>query len=67
MSPKEKAKELVLKYAMYIRSGYMFDEDADEDANQCALIAVDELIKLSSCFEVTDNYYEKVKKEIEKL
>jgi len=47
MSPTEKAKELVLKFAMYLRANLMYDEEANEDAKQCALIAVDELIKVT--------------------
>lgn len=80
MTPKEKAKELFLKYAMYIRAGYMFDEEADEDAKQCALIAVDEIIKIQwfhsepTCFDDLANeykeksvYWNEVKSELEKL
>jgi hypothetical protein len=70
MDPKEKAKELFLKFAMYIRAGYMFDEDADEDAKQFALIAVDEILKVVSIYNDTQaevTYWEKVKQELEKL
>ena len=68
MTPKEKAKELFDKYAIYLRANLMYDEEAIEDANQCALIAVDEILKCA--FYANDeiyNYYHEVKLEIEKL
>jgi hypothetical protein len=70
MTPKEKAKELVDKYWIYLRAGLLYDEEAKEDARHCALIAVDELLKVASFYndsqaEVT--YWEEVKQEIEKL
>jgi hypothetical protein len=70
MTPKEKAKELVDKYWIYLRAGLLYDEEAKEDARHCALIAVDELLKVASFYndsqaEVT--YWEEVKEEIEKL
>lgn len=64
MAPKEKAAELVLRYLR-------IDNNTKEwfntyIAKQCALIAVDELIKatepLSSIY-----FWEEVKQEIEKL
>jgi fibronectin type 3 domain-containing protein len=45
MTPKEKAEELFLKYAMYLRANLRYDEEANEDAIEAALIAVDEIIK----------------------
>lgn len=66
MTPKEKAEQLFQLYLPFVESSDNIQE-IKYRCKQCALIAVDELIKLSSCFEVTDNYYEKVKKEIEKL
>ena len=70
MTPKEKAKELVSKM--------LLDHDMPYDlAQECALIAVDEiqqLIKnLSTCksrfiYIIHEmNYFEEVKQEIEKL
>ena len=44
MTPKEKAKELFGKFAMYLRANLLYDEEANEDAKQCALIAVNEMI-----------------------
>ena len=63
MTTKDKAKDLVDKMKLCLFS------DGDYDAKQCALIAVDELIKETS-FEVTNirqRYYQEVKQEIEKL
>ena len=63
MTTKEKAEELVNKY---------WDDIPDlffEDAKQCALIAVDELI-YETQFEVPNirqRYWQEVKQEIEKL
>jgi hypothetical protein len=63
MTPKEKAEELVLKYLR-------IDNNTREwfnkhIAKQCALIAVDEIIKVMS--DSQDWYWEEVKQEIEKL
>jgi hypothetical protein len=65
MTPKDKAKELFDKYAMYLRSNLMYDEEAKEDAKQCALIAVDEISQ--HCYEVMKPFWQEVKQEIEKL
>ena len=78
MTPKEKAKELFDKYAMYLRANLMYDEEANEDAKQCALIAVDELIKYTPSIDIyppncqklntgVREYWKEVKQEIEKL
>jgi hypothetical protein len=83
MTPKEKAKELVDKY---LRTYPIYNNPTvvisytHNEAKQCALIAVDELIKeayftdayIKSVF-FTDGYYDKqeywqeIKKEIENL
>ena len=64
MTPKEKAKELMLKYYELIPMNTV------SFAKQCALIAVEEVIEGICCISVwisTLNYWEEVKKEIEKL
>jgi len=84
MTPKEKAKELINKYAE-IGLAYYVDKDGlwdhtqlldDESAKQCALIAVDEIIKSSNIkmsendntkFVYTDVYWTEVKTELENL
>ena len=45
MTPEEKAEELFGKFAMYLRANLRYDEEANEDAKQCASIAVDEILK----------------------
>jgi hypothetical protein len=79
MTPKEKAEELVEKY-FYLFSVELENTIDYREAKQCALIAVDELIKeayftkgyIEEVF-FTDGYYDKqdywqeVKQEIEKL
>lgn len=77
MKPKERALELVNKFAIYLRANLMYDEDADEDAKQCALIAVDEIIEQCEFDVIYDvlnqrymdklNYWDEVRQEIEKL
>lgn len=72
MTPQEKAEELLLKYLR-------INNDTKEWfhkglANQCALIAVDEIIKSIKSYDNTTQlgqakvpYWEKVKQEIENL
>ena len=71
MTPKEKAVLLVAsmsfskaKVADY-ETGQMVDVPGNIYAKQCALIAVDELIKETDWSEA--DYWEEVKQEIEKL
>ena len=64
------AKELFDKYFIYLRANLLYDDEAREDAKHCALIAVDEILKVASFYndsqaEVT--YWNEVKQEIEKL
>jgi hypothetical protein len=74
MTPKEKAEELVLKY-LKIRTDKMFNGWWHKKmAKQCALIAVDEVLKyqpydvytIEQCNNV-NNYWHEVKQEIQKL
>jgi len=65
-SPQEKAKELYFKMMEHSFGG------DSEQAKQCALIAVDEILKAIDWheFEVPNdqlNYWQQVKQEIEKL
>ena len=76
MTPKEKAQELIDKYRIILMQS---DTYAGEEilcttiAKQCALIAVDEILKyLTTSLDVQTslsavNYWEEVKQEIEKL
>ena len=63
MTPREKAKELVDKYLMNTPVGFHID-----DAKECALIAVDEIINLVKHIDVdSEDYWEEVKQEINNL
>ena len=75
MTEKEKAKELINKFiphARYFEDGNKFSENA-ESAKQCALIAVDVILKDVGAEDWNDdgmtnnNYWQTVKSEIEKL
>ena len=61
LTPKEKAKELVEKMAIY----HWTDICDYEGAKQCALIAVETVIL--NCYEEEEYYWKEVKQEIEKL
>ena len=76
MIPKEKAKELYSK--MYgetlIRAVIAEIEEDKQCAKQCAIIAVDEILKEYSVLQIETSfcykqylYWEQVKQEIEKL
>jgi hypothetical protein len=74
MAPKEKAKELVFKfkkYAYYPKTNddEVFINQLNNNAKQCALIAVDEILDNNLWFndEINNNYWQEVKTEIEKL
>ena len=69
MTPKEKAKELVLKFKELPQEETMMFYLAFEISKQCALIAVDELI-YETHFEVPNirqRWWQEVKREIENL
>ena len=65
MIPKEKANELVQQYVINMPLPFHI-----EDGKICALIAVDEILNLVCCMDGKEHwqeYYEKVKIEIENL
>ena len=80
MKAEEKAKEIVEMYLKVLAEGMY---DVREEAKQCALICVDEIIKealqmdekwhdnedapLTSVFNYSYEYWLEVRKEIEKL
>ena len=72
MTPKEKAQELVDKFRNEILS-FLGDRIKDQNAKRCALVAVDELIKIHYLLTTTHdtspsiNYWKEVKQEIKKL
>jgi hypothetical protein len=68
MKPKEKALKLLSEYLIHFIEFYddkEFDYNTDK-AKQCALIAVDEILKIIHT-NMEDKYWQEVKKEIEKL
>ena len=68
MTPKAKAKELVSRY-IHLTKQTTGANGTIYNSKQCALIAVEELIKETS-FEVPNirqRYWKEVKQEIEKL
>jgi hypothetical protein len=72
MTAKEKAEELFKQYYSYLKANLMNDREAWEDAKECALIAVDEIIEELSknvwiFNKFRNKYWEEVKQEIEKL
>ena len=70
LTPKEKAKELFSKYQnIYITEDSMGIDD--ELANQCALIAIDEIISIKLLWFQKDtehlDFWKEVKQELLKL
>ena len=69
MTPKEKAEELVERFRMNVLDweGCSINE---HKAKQCALIAVDEILKVASFYNDTQGevtYWTEVKQEIKNL
>ncbi len=67
MTPKEKAHELHDKFRNYVY-GQSASPEEHQNAKKCALIAVNEVLKVA--FYSTDEiykYYLEVKQELEKL
>lgn len=68
MTPKEKAEELVIKYLRLNGDTEWFHKVL---AKQCALIAVDEILKDKEVIDgirvINDPYWIEVKQEIENL
>jgi hypothetical protein len=76
MTPKEKAKELVDKFRLHVLEKDFFGDSVEHDnAKQCALIAVDEILaskpsevyKVYSTWIPASTYWINVKEQIEKL
>jgi hypothetical protein len=71
MTTKEKAKELVDKFYPRATSYSLDGKNQNENAKQCALIAVDEILSsnphsnpLNTNVESTMEYWQEVKQEI---
>ena len=83
MTPQEKAKELVNRFILVNSESVELETGeyelllslSKEDAKQCALIAVDEVLQNVNPYRSTigrgyltdEEFYQEVKKEIEKL
>ena len=65
-TPKEKAEELVKKYEPLLYDGYG-DFDGYIVSKQCALICVDEILDNRSSNRNTWEYWQEVKRELNKL
>lgn len=67
MNAKEKARELVEKFLEIQSREYGCLMSIDE-AKQCAIIAVDEILEIyRKNWEINNGYWESVRQEIEKL
>jgi hypothetical protein len=66
MTPKEKAKELVDKFIQYTDTSEWTNIEYVY-AKQCALIAVDEILKVIEELRTEVLYWQEVKTEIEAL
>jgi hypothetical protein len=64
MKPKEKAIELVYKHFEFVEALSILNQI--ENAKQCALITVDELLLLVT-YQPTIDYWNEVKTEIKKI
>jgi hypothetical protein len=60
MKAKEKAKELFDKYFEFVEAYSV--QGQNENAKQCALIAVD--LVILNCYEEDEYYWQEVKQEI---
>ena len=78
MTPKEKAKELIEMFIFFASNegttedGFIYSDEMQMfNAKQCALVAVDYLIKDEKSYNnasfYPSDFWQKVKKEIEKL
>jgi hypothetical protein len=63
MTPKEKAKEMYIKFDFV----YVQNYTSKFEVKRCALIAVDEVIYAFSLMGKGSSFYDAVKKEIELL
>ena len=62
MTPKEKARELVQKFTLMLSPDYY-----QQEAKQCALICVDEILETYIDLDPKLNYWKVVKQEINKM
>jgi hypothetical protein len=70
LTPQEKAEDLLIKYSEILPSrNYIVDIRDIDTSKKCAIIAVDEILYViqNLYFMGTVEYWQEVKKEIEKL
>jgi hypothetical protein len=69
MTSKEKAEELIIKFAKLPEEGSLMWYLSFEIAKKCALLLVDEILKVTSeSYDIDHiNWWQEVKQEIEKL
>lgn len=67
MTPKEKANELVDKYWLVESDNHSASYIDRSMGKKCALIAVDEILKLQLIDGYDHEYWQEVKQEIKKL
>lgn len=69
MTPQEKAKDLFDQYIYYVEA--ISERQQTENAKQCALICVEELLKDKEIIDgmrvINDPYWLEVKQEIQKI
>ena len=65
MTPKEKAKELVDKFYPRATSYSSDRKNQNDNAKQCALITIDEILENTFC-QFKTKYWQEVKNEINK-
>ena len=69
MKPQRKAEELIKSFENLVQFDKIYEEPIFRKQQQCALIVVDEIIKLYTDEDVVLDweYWQDVKQEIEKL
>jgi hypothetical protein len=72
---KEKALEIFNEHYFYLRANLMYDEEAKEDAIECALITVNRIINANGLhpndtdydYSKAEIYWQEVKREIKNM
>jgi hypothetical protein len=72
---KEKALEIFNEHYFYLRANLMYDEEAKEDAIECALITVNRIINANGLhpndtdydYNKAEIYWQEVKREIKNM
>jgi hypothetical protein len=64
MTPKEKAKELIELFQTVVITAFEYDSFCmtPEEAKQCALIAVDEILKVAApIIDINEDYFKELR------